>query len=135
MREHKMLIGESEIRFGEPDRAEFERFAEFAQKRCMSMMNIQAFLANVQAGKIDFAGVTEKQEKAFDELEKALLELRDKFYAILANSSAFIGAEMMTKAQFMSIFDFSELTSANRLQEGITAYIAELAITDAEVKN
>ena len=134
--EHSIKVADYEIKFGDPDRAKLEKFASSSQAQFLAFTNIQVFLKNIQLGKIDnYVKIGEKQEQAFNELERMLLEMASDFYNILSNSSAFINGEMISREKFDEVFNWDSLDSGNRLQEAVTAFVSELSVTMDEVKN
>jgi len=134
--EHEINIDGHKITFLEPDRSRVEKFAEKSQSRFLAMMNIQVFLQNIQQGNIEsFVGITEKQEQAFEELEKTLNKTRDEFYDMLVTCKAKIDDKEISKENYLDVFSWSSVATASRLNEAVTAFVAEVSITDVEVKN
>jgi hypothetical protein len=124
------------LRFLEPERAEFEKYATDATAKMFAYMRLQGALANIENGDIkepDRAG--EIIEGYFKSTYNTLSSAADIFFEMLKKCQALIDETPISKDRFMELFNPMSISGTQRLIDGNEEFLSKLQLTGVELGN
>ena len=124
------------LRFLEPDRGQYETYAQDATAKMFAWLRLQEAIYNVEIGNVkDPERAGEMIEGFFKSAYKTLVGAGDAFFNFLKKCSAMIDETPIERERFVELFPPTNVVGTQRFFDANEAVLHKLGLTGLEVKN